>query len=181
MWGFLLSGFISKFLVEGAIQNPMGSSLRWVVPWHLWRFFLASGFCFLLLLLPFEVEVLFEVEAQPIEVAISWLEEVGWSFGGMVGHCWRFTIRPVIFESFILCWAGCEQVVKGAFPFPSSSFKVGGAFQNPFGLVLYWRVECMPVTFDSFILCLASCILVIGGFLSSWPCLLLWLYLPIFV
>ena len=127
------------------------------------------------------MEVLLEVEAQPIEVARSWLDEVGWRFGGLGGHCWRFSLKPVIIDRIIFCRAGCEQVVRGVFLSPSSSLKVGGAFQNPFGLVHIWRVVCMPVISNFLIHCLASCIIVKGGFLSSWLCVLLQLYLPIFV
>jgi hypothetical protein len=172
-------------MVGGAIHNPKGNGLSGVVPWLLRWFFLYSGFFFLHLLsssmLSFEVEDLIEVDAQPIEVASSCMVEAGRSSGGLDGHCWRFTTRPVHIESFILCWAGCEKVVRGAVLSPPSLSKVGGAFQNPCGLVLFWKVVYMPVNSDRFIFCLARSIMMIGGLLSSWLCVLPWPYLPILV
>ena len=155
----------------------LGSGLCGAVPWLQWWLFLTSGFCSLLLhpsfIFPFEVEDLFEVEAQPIEVAKSWLEEVGWRFGGLGGHYWSFSVKPENNDSIICCRAGCEQVERGMFLSPSSSLKVGGAFQNPFGLVLIRRVVCKPETSNILILCLASCIMKKEGFLSPWPCVTL--------
>lgn len=167
---FLVYLLLRFVLLDGEVfyQIPSGSGLRGVVPCLLWWFFLTSGFC-LLHLLPsflFEVEDLLVVEAQPIEVARSWMVEEGRRFGGLGGHCWRFSLKPKNNDVSICCRTGYEQVVRGVLLSPSSSFKVRGAFQNPLGLVLFRRVECKPVFSNFLILRLASCIKVEEGFIS---------------
>ena len=75
---FLVIYLLLRFaLLEGDVhsQIPSGRGLCGAVPWLLWWFFLTFGFWSPILhssfKLPFEVEVLLEVEAQPIEVARS--------------------------------------------------------------------------------------------------------------
>ena len=100
--------WLQFFLLEGDVHSliPMGSDLSGVVPWLWWWVFLTFGLCLPLLhssfILPFEVEDLLEGEAQPMEEASSWLEEVGWRFGGLGGHRWR-SFKPVIIEHFNFC------------------------------------------------------------------------------